>query len=591
MAYQTPITIKTALDRIYKHEYVLPAIQREFIWRSEQICKLFDSLMQNFPIGSFLFWKIEEDTSKNFRFFDFVRQYHQKDNPHCPPLAQSPEGTVTAILDGQQRLTALNIGLRGTLAIKERNKWWNNPDAFPVKRLYLNLLNEAIPDEEGAPKNFEFLTEEKAAERSDDKFWFPVSMILEMIESDEPMVYLSEQGLGNTPIAVKQLFHLHKVIHDRTIITFYEEASQDIERVLSIFIRTNSGGTVLSYSDLLLSIATAQWGSRDARSEIHNCVDELNQIRFGYEISKDFVLKAGLMLSDISSVGFKVENFNRPNMKKLEENWPKIAATLNLTIQLVADFGLSRENIRADSALLPIAYYLHSQDVDHKYLNSPSEQTDRARIKNWIIRSLVKPGIWGSGLDVLLTGLREVIKDHSSDGFPVESLEKKMRSRGKTLVFTEEEIEELVDKKYGSRELFGLMTLLFPFIDTRNLFHIDHIYPRALFNARLLKKRGWGADKIARLQALKERLPNLQLLEGALNQSKGQKLPKDWLEEAYPEKNARTDYVMRHMLEGLGSDLDEFEKFFDRRRERLVMHITNVLNEGGMNDDSKATVA
>jgi uncharacterized protein with ParB-like and HNH nuclease domain len=122
MTYQTPVTIKTALDRIWRHEYVLPAIQREFVWNPKQICKLFDSLMQGFPVGSFLFWKIEAKTAKSFRFFDFSREYHQRDNPHCPPLGKAPDGPVTAVLDGQQRLTALNIGLRGSLAIKEPNR-------------------------------------------------------------------------------------------------------------------------------------------------------------------------------------------------------------------------------------------------------------------------------------------------------------------------------------------------------------------------------------------------------------------------------------------------------------------------------------
>jgi uncharacterized protein with ParB-like and HNH nuclease domain len=61
--------VKATLDRIWKHEYLLPAIQREFVWNPKQICKLFDSLMQGFPVGSFLFWKIEPSTSKNFRFF------------------------------------------------------------------------------------------------------------------------------------------------------------------------------------------------------------------------------------------------------------------------------------------------------------------------------------------------------------------------------------------------------------------------------------------------------------------------------------------------------------------------------------------
>jgi hypothetical protein len=81
MPCQAPITVKIALDRIWKHDYVLPAIQREFVWKPEQIYRLFDSLMQGFPVGSFLFWKIEPETAKTFEFFDFAREYHQRDNP------------------------------------------------------------------------------------------------------------------------------------------------------------------------------------------------------------------------------------------------------------------------------------------------------------------------------------------------------------------------------------------------------------------------------------------------------------------------------------------------------------------------------
>jgi uncharacterized protein with ParB-like and HNH nuclease domain len=61
MSFQTPITIRDALDRIHRHDYVLPAIQREFVWKPEQIARLFDSLMQGYPIGSFLFWSVERD--------------------------------------------------------------------------------------------------------------------------------------------------------------------------------------------------------------------------------------------------------------------------------------------------------------------------------------------------------------------------------------------------------------------------------------------------------------------------------------------------------------------------------------------------
>jgi len=576
MPYQTPVTVKATLDRIWKHDYVLPAIQREFVWNPKQICKLFDSLMQGFPVGTFLFWKIEPATSKNFCFFDFSREYHQRDKPHCPPLGKAPDGPVTAVLDGQQRLTALNVGLRGSLAVKEPNKWWNNPKAFPVKKLYLDLLHEPIPGEEGAIYRFEFLTDERGAALTSGEFWFPVNRIFGMAEQSEPMVYLAEQGLGNTTCAVKSLYRLQAMVHNALVMSYYEEESQDIEKVLNIFIRTNSGGTVLSYSDLLLSIATAQWES-DARSEINTLVDALNVTGLGFNFSKDFVLKAGLMLSDIASVGFKVENFDRDNMKKLESNWSQVAETLRLTARLIASFGLSRDTITADSALLPVAYYLHTRRCDDGYMTSKVEAEDREIVKHWLIRSLIKPGIWGSGLDVLLTALREVIRN-TTGKFPDESLEREMRARGKSLTFTQEEVEELADMKYGSRDLFGLLTLLFPFVDTRNQFHIDHVFPSAVFHARKLKHLGLSEDEVERLQDSKDRLSNLQLLEGPDNQSKNDQMPAKWIAETYKKDEDRKDYISRHMLDGVMTGLSGFEAFFKGRRQRLLERIVVVLN-------------
>lgn len=378
---------------------------------------------------------------------------------------------------------------------------------------------------------------------------------------------------------MRTLHRLQQVVHNALVINYYEEESQSIEKVLSIFIRTNSGGTVLSYSDLLLSIATARWEDRDARSTINALVDTLNDTPVGFNFSKDFVLKAGLMLSDIASVGFKVENFDRSNTKKLEANWPRVAETLSLTIRLAASFGLSRDTLNADSALLPVAYYLHKRKVGDTYLTAKAEAEDRRSIKRWLVRSLIKSGIWGSALDVLLSALRVVIRSDDAGTFPVEGIEHEMRSRGKSLAFTDEEIEDLADSRYGSRNLFGLLTLLFPFVDTRNLFHIDHIFPRAVFHANELKALGLSAEESRRLQDVKERLPNLQLLEGPDNQSKSDQMPAQWIAETYERREEdRKDYISRHLLDGIPADLNGFEAFYVARRKRLVERIVAVLN-------------
>ena len=154
--YQSGLTIREALESVSKNLYVLPAIQREFVWNPEQISRLFDSLMQGYPFGTFLFWRVEPEKSILFKFYGFVQNYHERDAPHCPELGALPNRELTAVLDGQQRLTALNIGLRGSMAIKDPGKWRTNPNAFPKKILHLNLLALNGEDEEGEAYSFQF---------------------------------------------------------------------------------------------------------------------------------------------------------------------------------------------------------------------------------------------------------------------------------------------------------------------------------------------------------------------------------------------------------------------------------------------------
>ncbi len=44
-SFQTPKTINEVIMDIDKNRYLIPSIQREFVWNTEQITKLFDSLM------------------------------------------------------------------------------------------------------------------------------------------------------------------------------------------------------------------------------------------------------------------------------------------------------------------------------------------------------------------------------------------------------------------------------------------------------------------------------------------------------------------------------------------------------------------
>lgn len=582
--YQTGLTIKDALASVGSNLYVLPAIQREFVWDDDQICRLFDSLMQGYPFGTFLFWKVEPERSGEFKFFGFVQNYHERDAPHCPELGSLPNRELTAVLDGQQRLTALNIGLRGSTSRKEAYKWRTNPNAYPTKILHLDLFADRGEDEEGEAYSFRFLEASKAA-ADEGALWYPVPDILSLPNTAKLSQWLfaelNKRKLANDDElfnrASDTLHRLYEVVHAPTI-SYFPEKSQELDRVLRIFIRMNSGGTVLSYSDLLLSIAVAQWSKLDARKEIHSLVDDLNRIGSGFNLSKDFVLKAGLMLGDIKSVGFKVENFNRENMAVLESIWPDVRRALMLAVELAASFGLNEHILRADSALLPIAYYLYRRQPPENWLLHPSHASDREAVRLWLLRSLLKSsGIWGSGLDTLLNELRTVIRA-SHDGFPVDELEKAMAARGKSLKFGDEEIDDLLNLEYGNRKVFPLLSVLYPFIDVKQLHHVDHVYPKSLLTRRKLERAGLDTDMAEKCAGARDFLPNLQLLEGLLNVAKSDTPPSEWLEAAFPDPVTRQAYVDRHDLGQVPLKSSDFLDFVDTRREKLRQKLKALLS-------------
>ena len=55
-------------------------------------------------------------------------------------------------------------------------------------------------------------------------------------------------------------------------------------------------------------------------------------------------------------------------MKKLEENWKSVRRALITTVELVVSYGFGGRTIRAESALLPIAYYLYQQGYPNNFL-------------------------------------------------------------------------------------------------------------------------------------------------------------------------------------------------------------------------------
>lgn len=582
MSYQTALTISSVMNDIQSRKYLLPSIQREFVWSQKQIETLFDSLMRDYPINSFLFWEVPEEKIHDFRFYEFLRDYHQKDRTHNPVANTNGLHGVTAILDGQQRLTSIYIGLKGTYASKLLYYRWNNPKAYPKKKLYLNLLKEA--DDADNIFDFRFMTKEEvvAGNQREDEFWFCVGDILNFKDSSDVNDYLIDNDLLNDAnkdqkrFANKTLYKLYTVIHDRGTISPYVEKTDDLDKVLNIFIRVNSGGTTLSYSDLLLSFATAQWDMLDAREEINGLVDELNHIGREFAISKDLVLKSSLVLCDITNIRFKVENFNRENMLKIESQWDAIKKALRITLELVASFGFNRDNVSANNALIPIAYYLFQIGNPDNFVDAGKYEKDRQAIKRWFITALLLH-VFGASPDGLLSSLRDIIRREHESGFPLDSIVARFSGTYRDHTFTEDSVSNLLNSKFSNGDTLIILSLLYPWADLRNSFHVDHIHPKSRFTPRQYEKLGLTQEQKEFYSDHLNTLANLQLLDSLPNIEKSNMPFKQWMDENYADPEKRKVYMERHFIPDVDFDLGNFEEFFTKREEMIFNRLKEIL--------------
>ncbi|MCF8298353.1 MAG: DUF262 domain-containing protein [Melioribacteraceae bacterium] len=581
MSFQTPITISEAIENIDNNRYLLPAIQREFAWEHTKIEWLFDSIMRNYPISSFLFWRVEGETKRSYKFYKFLRSFREEYSTHNEEINTNGLNDFTAILDGQQRLTSLYIGLKGSFAYKKPRVTWNDTEyALPTRQLYLNIEAPLEDEEDGRIYEFKFLT---LAEYEEEKQkWFRVGDIIELRDNYEFNEFLDKNNLKENKFTYKSLSKLHSVIHMDRIINFFLEKEQNIDKALNIFIRINSGGEPLNFSDLIMSIAVANWQEKDARKEIHKLVDEIRDK--GFFISKDFVLKCFLLLHS-KDIKFKVTNFNTENAKDFEQEWDKISSAIHTTFDLIRDFGFVESYLTSKNALMPIVYYVYHKHNNNGFDKRVEFDEDRKIIKKWLNIALVKR-IFGGQADQILSLIRGVFTNDISsnsikssiDKFPINEIQTRLKGTTKDMTIDDDFILNILKTQKDSGLAFSILSLLYPHLDYKNGdFHKDHLHPHSSFSKARLKEKQMSEDKITFFldKNNNNSILNLQLLDANENESKNDMELEAWVKFESEKQNISIEkFCENHLI----PNILEFEKFDDFAKERQAM-LVNKLKE------------
>lgn len=561
MAYFNTTIKDLIYERIGRNTF-LPAIQREYVWKPYQVEKLFDSIMCGYPISSFLFWKIREEKKKDWTSYEFIKDFDQATPHNKEANLDGVNQDIYLVLDGQQRITSINIALRGTYRFFYR-KW-------RTTRLYLNLLWDK-GDDNPEEMTYQFLFKEnnQILPRTDyPQLWYRVGDILNYDDAEDAKDSIENDLNGfdedTKKRARKMISKLFSVVNVTQNINYYEEKSDDYDKVLEIFIRTNTGGQKLEYSDILLSTATAKWRNLNAREEINKFTDEINKIGNGYNFGKDFVMKGAMYLTENLPIQYKISSFTRKNLECIEDHWEETKDAISNSIQLISKYGFTDKNLVARLTLLPVAQYLQRKSKGYLTSSHIKDVEDQNNIQKWIIMMLLK-GALGSATDNKLNLMRPVVRT-ISEYFPYAEISKELKTE---MTFNDMEIENLLQYNYGTRYSYLILSLLYPGRDWKDKkYNEDHIFPQNEFKIKNLRARGYDDAKIEKYTACFNSILNLELLDDSENKSKNATPFDKWL------KDRDANFKNRHHIPEMNDyGLDNFLEFIQKRKELLTQVI------------------
>ncbi len=399
--------------------------------------------------------------------------------------------------------------------------------------------------------NYQFEFHAKKPENDKKHFWFKVGDILEL---KSVVNYTREHELGDEESELLET--LNKAFHDKQLISFFEETEKNLNKVLNIFIRVNSGGVKLSYSDLLMSILTASFSS-DIREKMHELVDALKDKGFS-NMGQDQVLKTCLLLIGKDTT-FELKNFNKKNIKEIEDNWEKITESIYNAAKLLETFGYA-DYLGSAYILSSLAYFY--------FLNSKMNENDKEQALKFV-RNAQVTSYFTPSTDTKLSAIAHSIKEAQT----FEQFRQKLVKHEKNpLEITNETIEKKVlYYKYGDSQVFPILQILYPNLNYKTTtFHIDHIYPKSKF------KKNKKLDKD--FYKCENHLYNPQLLESAENSAKKDKDPEVWLKEEYKNERAIEEYKKRNYIDpNLKLEWENIKEFREKREEAIIKTLKEVL--------------
>ena len=560
-------TIKSLMEEIANNKLCLPIIQRDFCWEPKYIELLFDSLMRDYPIGYFLLWEFDNEKLGKYSFYGFRSDVNSDDIFASTELREHQSEGAIAVLDGQQRMASMYIGLYGSYTTKKT-------DGSPMKKkLYLNLFSNNDQEEKHVKVieklyDFKFKTDEEVERENSDAsnlyYWFEVSEVL--VKSFNIENYIS--GIEDKELrklAKRNLKLLKENICNNTEIFVFKRIKKDktIHEVLEMFERINHLGKELSKTDLLFSAFVAE--SPELRSRMVQLITTCNiktNNNYKSKIGIDTIIQSCIIMNK-ETIKIKLDTITTDLVKDIEKNWTKYEKPIIKFFEILNEIKIFPKTFNAIYSIYPVIYFI-------KKGNKITDEIKK-NIKKYIILSHLKR-IYSTHSDTRVDQMIDAINNNKIKVFSYSELKKLTIDKTVGLFkVTEEDINNwLIKEKYGksSDVTLNILSLIQSDYDNVTNYDQDHLHPK---NPRSDEQKKLTIQQLDTFKNLKNGIGNLQIINKGINRSEKNNMP---LIEACSTKNKLIN-VQFSSLRKEKYDIVYFEEFYINRINNIKTKLRN----------------
>lgn len=516
--------IQTILSQIDIGSFALPEFQRGYVWNRDQVRKLMYSLYKGYPIGGLLTWVTQTNNQ-------IARGNHEL-----------TPGTVSLILDGQQRITSLYGIIRG----KEPAFFDGNKSAFTG--LHFNLQDEV----------FEFYLPMKM---KDNPYWINVT---ELMQEGAGAYFGKRFKNGKNAFLIDHMIQLNKIDNIKKAELHIEQVAgsdKTIDVVVEIFNNVNSGGTKLSKGDLALAKICAHWP--DARREFKAILKRFRDAKYDFEL--DWFLRCVTVYLTGQPYFSALGNID---IDKIKEAVPKTEGLIGgILDQIGSRLGLDHNRVLGSRFSIPVM--IEVIKISGGKLQTSTEWN---KLLYWYIHTFLWGRYAGSTESVMSQDLNILA---SGDG--IDGLIRQLRQVRGDLTLRADDfwgwstgarfypLLYLLTRVNHARDLGSGIELSNVLLGQNSSLEIHHIFPKDL-----LYKSGYS-------KSLVNSLANYTFLTKDTNLAISNNAPKDYIPEYM---NKTPGAIESHWIptDTRLYEIENYEDFLDKRRELLADMANDFLN-------------